>query len=71
MAAVDAERIFQLRVNGKTIHLQGRAQVAELISLLAQTLVDAETSSASQRFQHEPVKMECIQIGSLRLTGGR
>ncbi len=69
--AVSTERVFQVRVNGVILHLFGRAQVAELIGLLGQSLVDAEElegkpirESWAQRWDHEPVKMECRQVSA-------
>lgn len=63
------ERIFQIIIGGKKLILIGRAQVAELIGLLGQALVDAEEldgkpirESWSQRWENEPVKIECRKI---------
>jgi hypothetical protein len=60
------ERLFELRLNGEILHLVGRDQVAELIGLLGQSLVDATEvdgepieRSWTQRWDHHPIKMEC------------
>lgn len=59
-------RLFEVRANGDVLHLAGREQVTELISLLAQSLHDTPTvddqpaaKSWSVRSESEPVPMEC------------
>ena len=61
-----ATRLFEIRANGELLHLVGRDQVAELIGLLGQSLVDASEvdgepieRSWTQRWDHHPIKMEC------------
>lgn len=59
-------RVFEVHANGELLHLFGRDQVAELIGLLGQSLVDATevddqpiALSWTKRWDHHPIKMEC------------
>ena len=61
-------RVFQVVIGNQKLTLCGRAQVAELITVLGSVLVDAERlddenalpeQSWSIRYWHEPVRMEC------------
>lgn len=63
---MDRERIFEINVRTESLHLRGRDEVAELIGLLGQSLVDASSVDGKPkgydwniRWDHDPVKMEC------------